>query len=856
MTPAKPQLNLPHHLTAFVGRTEEIGQIRDLLSDRDCRLLTLIGVGGIGKTRLSIQVAAEIGPQFTHGVYFVPLEAVSTPDLLAPALADGLDLALAGPDEPQAYLFNYLRDKELLLVLDNFEQLIAPPEGVNETVRQKALNLLTHLLQTAPAVKLLVTSREALNLPNEWIYALRGLATPVGIESEGWQDYEAVQLFLSHARRVRQNFEPAAEAEGIIRICHLVEGMPLALELAATWLKSLTCLEIAAEIQRSLDFLTTPMHSVPNRRRSVRAVFEHTWQRLTPTEQAVFARLSIFRGGFRRAAAEAIAQATLPLLTAFVDKSLLRWDPAERRYQIHELLRQFCAAQLVQSPEALARLHDRQAEYYTGFAGDRFEALTGAGQQTALAEILADLGNIRVAWQWATNQRRCADLERAALALHTFYQYQGRFLEGIEAFTPAVAAVESAPPGPERDRALAVLLTCTSWLEMRFGRVPEATLMAGKALSLYEGLNLLPPPGQGTDPLTTLSMLAATRGDYDQARALGHQAWQRAERRADHKNMAFAGFGLSGAALAQGDYEAAQKYAQETLILAQAAENRWFTAYVYNHLGQIYQALGHLTTAGDYYQASFTLKEEMDDPEGMALALGHLGEIALAQSDFPRAWDLYQRSLAIYQELGDRGGLVRALHGLGLAAYELGDDSTTRQSFQRALQIASEAQLEPLILIVLAGIGAYLLAKGATERGLTTLAAVQRHPLSEQVTRDRVQTLLDHYATAGSPFHPAEISDLYSLVTTLLAELSTPIISSSDTPLPGRPVTQALLEPLSERELEVLALIAAGLRNREIADELTVTLSTVKAHINHIYGKLAVNTRVQAVAKARELGLL
>ena len=856
--------HLPRLHTAFVGRGQEITKITSLLSDPSCYLLTLVGVGGIGKTRLALEAAAHMEPHLPDGVYFVPLQAVPSPELLPSAILEVLDVTLTSQDDPQRQLLKYLQDKTLLLILDNVEQFLTPApansKGGNSPEELNGLaGLLLNILQRAPAVKLLVTSRGVLNLQEEWLYPVEGLAVPANAQVENWANYDAVKLFVERARRVRRDFSVELEAEGVVQVCRLVEGMPLAIELAATWTKTLTCGEVADEIQDNLDFLSTKLRDVPSRHRSMRAVFEHGWRQLTPTERETFMRLSVFQGGFQRPAAEQVAKASLPVLTALVDKSLLRWEPDGRRYQLHELLRQFGQEQLVQAFELAVQTQALHTNYYTTFLGDHFDDLTGTRQAKALAEIGAELGNVRAAWRRAVSQHDCTGLAYAAMGLHTFYQYRGHFQEGLETFTAAVGAVEVMASSPERDRALAVLLNCTGWFQMRFGRIQEATLMQEKALALFEALDILPAPGQGTDPLTALSLLAATRGDYDEAMKLGQQAWQRAAARSDKKNMAFAGYGMAEGALARGNYETALAYAQQTLALTEAAGNRWFMAYVYNQLGQINQAMGNLAAAADYYRASYAIKKELVDPEGMALALSHLGEVALTQNAYRHAEELYHQSLTIYQKLGDRGGLVRVLHGLGVAAGNLGNDSQARDYFQQALQVASEAQIIPLTLAVLVSIGTYLLEKSdASERGVAVLTFVQQHPATDQMLADKVNHLLDRPQGAIRPEMYG--LELETLITSLLAELSAPVVRVDG---PSGPVSHAgaapeqpLIDPLSERELEVLRLIAEGLTNRQIAERLTVVLGTVKAHTSNIYGKLGVGNRTQAVARARELKLL
>jgi predicted ATPase/DNA-binding CsgD family transcriptional regulator len=852
---------LPQTLTPFIGRRNEIGEIGRRLADPSCRLCTLLGSGGVGKTRLAIEVA-RLWPE-SGDVAFVALQPLRSPELIVAAVADALGLALPGADDPEMQLLHYLRDRTALLVLDNFEHLL---EGAE---------FLSNLLQRAPGVKLLVTSRASLNLQEEWIYPVAGLPFPrCDSAPEGDHanpaEFDAVRLFASCVERIRLDFPLQAEMEQVLRVCRLVEGTPLALELAAAWAKTLTIAAIADEIEQDLGFLATSVRNVEERHRSMQAVFERSWQLLTPPEQSIFQQMSVFRGGFDRAAAVAVCGASLPRLAALLDKSLLRWQP-DGRYQVHELLRQFAADRLAQNPELLLSVRDAHCTCYLRFLGDRFDDLTQERQQEALAEIVPELDNIRSAWQWAVDHGRMAELEHAAMALHTFCQYQSRFSEGAEMLGAARATVEAAPASCRRDIALAVLLNCSGWLEMRFGRVQAAVAMQQQALALYEKHGRLPTPGTGTDPLTALSVLAVTCGDYGQAVAHGLRAWERAAARIDRRNQAFAGYGLTSAAVSQGHYETALQQAIETLALTKAIGNRWFMAYVYNQLGDITQALGDRAAARDYYRLSFAIREEFNDPEGMAVALGHLGELALGEEAYGEAHELYQRSLAFYRNLGDRGGLVRTLHGLAVSAHQMGDTTGARHYFQEALQIAAELQAVPLTLSLLVGVAAFLIGGGVPDSGMQALTLVANHPASERVTRERARQL---QAQAGRPPAAAAVArgdppansgldletELNVTLNRLLIELASEraIARAALLPpavaAPTRP--QPLPDPLSERELEVLQLIAGGATNPEIAAALTVALSTVKTHVNNIYGKLGVSHRVQAINRARELNLV
>ncbi len=339
-TPARIPNNLPTQPTPFIGRTEELADIRQLFDNPACRLVTLLGPGGIGKTRLAQEVARQSlegqGPAFPQGVYFVSLAPLQTADLLAPAIADALMFAFhseEASDQPQRdhlmQLADYLRQRQMLLVLDNFEHLISGSSLVSELLRQ------------APLLKILVTSRERLNVRGEWAYEIQGMHFPDAGQAGGLENFSAAQLFLQSAQRAQVGFSPSTQEQAeIARICRLVEGFPLAIELAAAWVRLLTCQEIGAEIEKNLDFLADSLRDLPLRHQSLRAVFEHSWSLLPAPEQKLLSALSVFRGEFSRQAAEQISGASLPRLSSLVDKSLLHRN-LSGHYEMHELLKQY-----------------------------------------------------------------------------------------------------------------------------------------------------------------------------------------------------------------------------------------------------------------------------------------------------------------------------------------------------------------------------------------------------------------------------------------------------------------------------------------------------------------------------------
>ena len=324
-----PLHNLPTQLTPFLGLEEELAAIKTLLNNPDCRLLTLVGVGGMGKTRLAIQVAIQQQGAFRHGSAFAALAPVVGREQIVTAIADALGIVLYQASDRAAQLFHYLQGKSLLLVLDNFEHLLTDSASVS---------LIGELLAHALALKVLVTAREPLQVQAEWVYEVQGLPLPSQADEVALAASSAAQLFIQRAGQARVGFRLTADDyPAVLRICQLVEGLPLGIELAAAWVRTLSCTEIAQELQRNLDFLANTARDAPARHRSLRAVFDHSWQLLTGEEQEVLRKLALFRGGFGREAAAAVADASLSVLAALVAKSLLRRTSAGR-YDLHELV--------------------------------------------------------------------------------------------------------------------------------------------------------------------------------------------------------------------------------------------------------------------------------------------------------------------------------------------------------------------------------------------------------------------------------------------------------------------------------------------------------------------------------------
>ena len=442
--------NLPVYANPFIGREAELAALDAFIADPSVRLVTIVGPGGIGKTRLAVAAADRVQAAriFPEGIFFIDLAPLQERSQILQAVADALHFPLKGGDghSSKQKLLDYLRQKKILFLFDNFEHLL---DGVE---------LLAEMLQAGAEVMILVTSRERLHLLLEQVYPIDGFEFPDWEVREDAAEYTAVRLFLQSAHRNQPDFEirDHDDLTYLARICRLVSGMPLALELAASWVDMLSLDEIASELQRGMDILQTELRDVPERQRSVRTSFDYSWRRLEEAEQAVFARLSIFRGGFTRAAAQEVTGATLRGLSRLVDKSLIRFDKQHGRFAVHELLRQYGADKLEQQSELKADTYDRHSRYYCQLLAGYTDDLKGPGQAQALSALEADFENVRLAWNHASTQH---DFEAIGIAIEAMWRYYWNFgRPEVSEFEKAVADLRISQAVEARDIVLGRLL--------------------------------------------------------------------------------------------------------------------------------------------------------------------------------------------------------------------------------------------------------------------------------------------------------------------------------------------------------------------------------------------------------------
>ena len=677
-------LDLPVQSTSFVGRDAELRSLARLLGDRNCRLLTLLGPGGIGKTRLALALATAQSAAYPDGVVFVGLAALNNPGQLVAALGDALKLSFAGQPDPTAHLHRYLRARHMLLLLDNFEHLLA------------GANLIVDMLVHAPRITILVTSRERLNVQAEWLFDVDGLAYPPDdVPPPNWSQieadlaaYSAVQLFVQRARQVQPGFPvmPATLAT-VVRICQQVAGIPLAIELAAASIRSVSLAAIEQLIRSNVSELATTLRDVPPRHRSIRAAFEHSWALLSDEERALFSRLAVFRGGWTLHAAAQLVAATLPMLTALVDKSLIRQartegsasdDGAvtsaqiEPRYTMLEPIREYALEQLVARGEA-QRLQDAHARYY-GALADAAAAVWGTPKaDAAAAQLDREYDNLSAALQWTRDGGdRVVGLQLAA-TLRQYWQGRGRISEGRVWLTELLAQeATSATPTPSAVHQHA--LESAAWLASNHHDFAHAAQLFEQSAALQYALG---GTASETQQLINAARQARSAGRYRQATALLEDAVARHRAIGDCRGMSSAGLGLSL-------YE---------LALVQREQ-------------------GNFARATELYHMCVELHQALSDREGVSCGLLGLSDIARDQGDAAQVRRYCEPSLAVFRELTVQWAIGFALNNLALAAYYAGELAQARAVANESVTLFRNLRADASVGEVLITLGRIALAQG------------------------------------------------------------------------------------------------------------------------------------------------
>ena len=719
--------NLPHQLSTFIGRRGEIERVMGLLGES--RLVTLVGPGGAGKSRLSLQVAANLVDQYQDGVWFVELAAIDSPQFLISAMVSALPFQIdvhSSDLSPEAQLLDYLSRRSCLLLMDNFEHLVSGGE------------LLPRILEMAPGVRFLVTSRERLNLKEEWVFDLAGMSFPENGHRGDLTRFSSVNLFIERARQTISGFELTPDRlEAIVRICKLVEGMPLALELAAAWLRTLSVEEIAGEIENNLDILRSSARNQADKHRSLRAVFDHSWKLLSDDERDGFQKLSIFRGGFTRQAAEQVAGVDLLLLSSLTDKSLIRRDSVGR-YAIHELLRQYAWEKLNQVEDTLRAAHDRHFRYYLRYMTERKPLLDTPRALEARDEILLEINNIRFATFYAIRSADEADARQMLAHLAAFYNLHG-FQEGVEAFQSIVDQLESSDGSQP---VSSVLLTARVYLGSLMSTVgievgeglARSSLEEIRARSLWQELGVC---------LHALGIYAEIRSAYDEAIEYLVEALDLIKKGDDIFFITSVLLWLGWAYYEKGDYDQAEEHFTTALDLCSKTGQRVGEAFSLSKLGTLADARHAYQQALDYHQRALDIFLEYDDAAGQGYALSRMSLSAWGIGDFTNAGKYGEEGLAQFESIGHRWGIATSLCRIGFAVLGKGEMTGALDYFYRGLDRSLEYKYLATTIYALIGVACVWCRAGELKRGAELLHFALGQPATPGLYRDIAQKELD-----------------------------------------------------------------------------------------------------------------
>lgn len=811
--------NLPVQLTSFIGRKHDLAEVERLLAAS--RLVTLIGTGGAGKTRLAIQVANTIGDTLTDGVWLVDFAPLHEPALVPQLVGQAVGLRPASNQPLLESLLDFVRPKQFLLIFDNCEHL-------NAAIVQLTRQLLAH----APRLQILATGREPLAIAGEMIYPVHGLGRPsFGAEAAHGRKasnpaqeliaYDAIRLFVERARAISPHFALTAEnGTAVVEICRKLDGLPLAIELACARVNVLTVQQIVSRLDDRFALLTAGQRTgLEPRHHTLRATIDWSYALLVAEEQTLFRRLAIFAAGCTLDTAEAICSGegiaekrTLDLLSSLVDKSLVVAETngrAQARYRLLETIREYALEKLAESGET-ARLRDRHLRLFLAHAEESLPKQFDAYQQLWLNWLAAEHDNLRAALTWALESGQIEEGLRLANSLIRFWEIAGTVREGLAWFDRLLAEADEKV-SPETHVYALVFAT---FLAMFLRDAPAAMRYAREAVEIAEGISEENSPAR-----------------------------------------AFAMDGLASAATAAGDHQTAFKMNEQTIRFYRESGPPFYLGMALLSQGGTAIELGEYAIARKFLNESLALARQDGDAFRMAHSLNFLGDLARLEQNHAEAAPAYESGVALLRELGAKRDLAALLANLGYARLRLGDVERARRLFSESMALHQAQQNRPGMAECLIGFAATAVMGGQPAAGVRLLAAAAAinsqpftsqasHPSPWKVTQMEFEWYLQ---LAREQLTEARFQVEQAAGQTLALEQAVQYAQNLPLKPAATPPAREQQAGLTGREREVVRLIARGKSNSEIAAELVLSKRTVEKHIANILSKLTLASRAQIV---------
>ena len=868
--------SLPAQLTPLIGREHEVATVCTLLCRPEVRLLTLTGTGGVGKTRLALQIATNLLDDFAEGVCFVSLAPISDPELVLPTIAQALGLWEAGDRPLMEHLKTYLRGKHLLLLLDNFEQVV------------QASPLLVELLEACPGLKVLVTSRAVLHVSGEHEFPVPLLALPdlkQLPESEFLSQYAAVALFLQRAQASKPDFQVTqANTRAITEMCVRLDGLPLAIELAAARIKLLPPQALLKRLKHRLSVLTGGACNLPKRQQTLRNTIQWSYDLLSAEEQRLFRRLSVFVGGFTLQTVEALcaalddegAESVSDGVNSLIDKSLLQssvqvGDEEEPRLGMLETIREYALERLTASGQ-LEVTRKAHAASYLALAEEAESHLAGSQQVVWLERLEREHDNLRAAMQWSLEAGTGSEgSQRIELALQLgstlqrFWMIRGHLSEGQSFLERALASSESVTAAVQ-----ARALTAAARQALGQGDYQRGEALCQQSLAFCQKI------GDTAGIALSLYLLGIVTwrlGRPTVAQQQTEQALALYRQLGDKDRVAYSLFQLAYLVSSQGEYARACFLLEECLALHRQLGNKRGIAHTLSQLAQVlFISQGDPARMHLLIEEGLALSQEVGFKEGLATSLWLRGQLALADGDVERAHVLAGQSVRLCREIGHRQGLAQALSLLARVTGVQGDYATSRALYEESLAAAREIGDKMAIAVCLEGLADMAVAQRAGEASRTgvqpgelsslwaahlwgaaeslrealgaPIPPVGRATYEHSVERARAQLGAQAFAKAWAAGRTISLEEV------LAARAGAMSTQQAAPPPPRKTVTYP--DDLTAREVEVLRLVAQGFTDAQVAEQLVISPRTVNWHLTSIYSKLGVSSRCAATRYALE----